>query len=71
MVLNILAAVFKGRLLERKDQVPENCFSNAKLFPEEQSLSGSIVSDLNVLLGHKFESNMKLYSILYCERQGT
>ena len=50
-------------------RVPENCFSAEKLFPKSQTMwQGSIKSDLNLLLGNKFEDDMQLASLAYCEQ---
>ena len=52
-------------------RVPENCFSAEKLFPKSQTMwQGSIKSDLNLLLGKRFEDDMKLASLAYCEQDG-
>lgn len=49
-------------------QVPVQCFSIAKLFPPGQTLmpSGLIISDLNLLLGDKFNEHMRLSAVSFC-----
>ena len=62
----VLATTF----LIARARVPENCFSAEKLFPKSQTMwQGSIKSDLNLLLGNKFEDDMKFSSLAYCEQE--
>ena len=48
--------------------VPDKCFSISKLFPLNQTLmqSGLIISDLNLLLGSRFNEDMRLSAVDYC-----
>ena len=48
--------------------VPDKCFSISKLFPLNQTLmqSGLIISDLNLLLGSRFNEHMSLSAVDYC-----